>query len=101
MSNEWLYMTVLKLRNSKAIFAKQVKTYINTSLFLRLQETREELDEFQEGSRELEAELEAQLEQAEARQRELLSIKTRLETDNENLKVQLHEACKLKLVLII
>ena len=45
----------------------------------RLQETKEELDEFQEGSRELEAELEAQLEQAEARQKELLSIKTRLE----------------------
>lgn len=57
-------------------------------LLLRLQETRDELDEFQEGSRELEAELEAQLEQAESRQRELLSIKTRLETDNENLKVQ-------------
>ncbi|XP_028406684.1 nuclear distribution protein nudE-like 1-A [Dendronephthya gigantea] len=55
----------------------------------RLQETREELDEFQEGSRELEAELETQLEQAEARQRELLSIKTRLETDNENLKEKL------------
>lgn len=52
-----------------------------------MQETKEELDEFQEGSRELEAELEAQLEQAEARQKELLSIKTRLETDNENLKV--------------
>jgi t-SNARE complex subunit (syntaxin) len=61
-----------------------------------LQETREELDEFQEGSRELEAELETQLEQAETRQRELLSIKTRLETDNENLKVQfIDEACKL------
>lgn len=54
---------------------------------IRLQETKEELEEFQEGSRELEAELEAQLEQAEARQKELLSIKTRLETDNENLKV--------------
>ena len=67
----------------------------------RLQETREELDEFQEGSRELEAELEAQLEQAEARQRELLSIKTRLETDNENLKVYLHLACKFILPLII
>ena len=69
---------------------------------LRLQETREELDEFQEGSRELEAELEAQLEQAEARQRELLSVKTRLETDNENLKVQLDiEACEFKYALII
>lgn len=68
-----------------------------------MRETREELDEFQEGSRELEAELEAQLEQAEVRQRELLSIKTRLETDNENLKVSkqriLHikDECKLRI----
>ena len=53
----------------------------------RLQEARDELDEFQEGSRELEAELETQLEQAEARQRELLAAKTRLETENESLKV--------------
>ena len=54
----------------------------------RLQETRDELDEFQEGSRELEAELEAQLEQAEQRQRELLTLKARLENENENLKVR-------------
>lgn len=53
----------------------------------RLQEARDELDEFQEGSRELEAELETQLEQAEARQRELLAAKTRLEAENESLKV--------------
>lgn len=53
----------------------------------RLQEARDELDEFQEGSRELEAELETQLEQAEARQRELLAAKTRLESENESLKV--------------
>lgn len=57
-------------------------------LIERLQEARDELDEFQEGSRELEAELETQLEQAEARQRELLSAKTRLETENESLKVK-------------
>ncbi|CAH3044282.1 unnamed protein product [Porites lobata] len=55
----------------------------------KLQEARDELDEFQEGSRELEAELEMQLEQAEARQRELLAAKTRLETENENLKARL------------
>lgn len=63
----------------------------SNSMFLlveRLQEARDELDEFQEGSRELEAELETQLEQAEARQRELLSAKTRLETENESLKVK-------------
>lgn len=53
----------------------------------KLQEARDELDEFQEGSRELEAELETQLEQAEARQRELLAAKTRLESENESLKV--------------
>lgn len=52
-----------------------------------MQEARDELDEFQEGSRELEAELETQLEQAEARQRELLAAKTRLESENESLKV--------------
>ncbi|XP_031569596.1 nuclear distribution protein nudE-like 1 isoform X2 [Actinia tenebrosa] len=52
-------------------------------------EAREELDEFQEGSRELEAELEAQLEQAEARQRELLAAKARLEAENESMKEKL------------
>ena len=59
----------------------------NVSFGKRLQEARDELDEFQEGSRELEAELETQLEQAEARQRELLAAKTRLEAENESLKV--------------
>lgn len=54
----------------------------------RLQESREELDEFQEGSRELEHELETQLEQAEARQKELLAAKARLEAENETLKVK-------------
>ncbi|EDO34270.1 predicted protein, partial [Nematostella vectensis] len=56
------------------------------------QEAREELDEFQEGSRELEAELEAQLEQAEARQRELLAAKARLEAENESLKEKLESS---------
>jgi predicted nucleic acid-binding Zn-ribbon protein len=56
-------------------------------LLFRWLEAREELDEFQEGSRELEAELEAQLEQAESRQRELLAAKARLEAENESIKV--------------
>jgi len=65
-----------------------IESLISTFLLgKRLQEARDELDEFQEGSRELEAELETQLEQAEARQRELLAAKTRLESENENLKV--------------
>ena len=90
MSAEWLVITVLKLRIFK-IFETGVGIMpCCFDIQLRLQETKEELDEFQEGSRELEAELEAQLEQAEARQRELLSNKTRLETDNENLKVHLN-----------
>ena len=57
------------------------------SLAFRLQEIRDEYDDFQEGSRELEAELEAQLEQSESRIKELLAIKQRLEEENETLKV--------------
>lgn len=71
---------------------KEEATYwkqVAEDLERKLQEARDELDEFQEGSRELEAELETQLEQAEARQRELLSAKTRLETENESLKARL------------
>lgn len=65
-----------------------IESLISTFLLgKRLQEARDELDEFQEGSRELEAELGTQLEQAEARQRELLAAKTRLESENESLKV--------------
>ena len=58
-------------------------------LFCRLQETRDEFDEFQEGSRELESELEAQLEQAEIKMKDLLALKQRLEQENESLKVTL------------
>ncbi|KAL9957030.1 hypothetical protein ACROYT_G038613 [Oculina patagonica] len=69
----------------EAIYWKQIAE----DLERKFQEARDELDEFQEGSRELEAELETQLEQAEARQRELLAAKTRLETENESLKARL------------
>lgn len=54
-----------------------------------LQEARLELDEFQEGSRELEAELEAQLEQAESKARELESLRNRLEMENDALRERL------------
>ncbi|XP_048411182.2 nuclear distribution protein nudE-like 1 isoform X3 [Stegostoma tigrinum] len=54
-------------------------------------ETREELEEFQEGSRELEAELEAQLEQAEHRNRDLASDNQRLKLDLELLKEKLEQ----------
>ncbi len=52
---------------------------------------KEELDEFQEGSRELEAELEAQLEQAEARLKEYRSLSNRLQMDNDQLRDKLEQ----------
>lgn len=51
------------------------------------QEAQEELLEFQEGSRELEAELEAQLSQAEHRTKDLQSENQRLKNEVETLKV--------------
>ncbi|XP_030196134.1 nuclear distribution protein nudE-like 1-A isoform X1 [Gadus morhua] len=53
------------------------------------QEAQEELLEFQEGSRELEAELEAQLQQAEHRLRDLLSENQRFKNDLDSLKEKL------------
>jgi len=50
-------------------------------------DAQEELQEFQEGSRELEAELEAQLSQAEHRLRDLQTENERLKNDVANLKV--------------
>ena len=57
------------------------------SFFSRLEETREELEEFQIGSRELEAELEAQLEQAETRCSDLRSQLNRVALEKESLQV--------------
>ena len=54
---------------------------------LSLEEVRGEYDDFQESSRELEAELEAQLEQAEASNKDLLSRVQSLEEENESIKV--------------
>lgn len=50
-------------------------------------DAQEELQEFQEGSRELEAELEAQLGQAEHRIRDLHSENQRLKSEVDTLKV--------------
>lgn len=55
--------------------------------FISFQEARDELVEFQEGSRELEAELEAQLVQAEQRNRDLQADNQRLKYEVEALKV--------------
>lgn len=51
-------------------------------------EAQEELLEFQEGSRELEAELETQLGQAENRIRDLQSEKERMQHELESLRVR-------------
>lgn len=59
---------------------------------LSFQEARDELVEFQEGSRELEAELEAQLVQAEQRNRDLQADNQRLKYEVEALKVIVAEA---------
>ncbi|XP_048869420.1 nuclear distribution protein nudE-like 1-B isoform X2 [Brienomyrus brachyistius] len=55
------------------------------------QEAQEELTEFQEGSRELEAELEAQLGQAEHRIRDLQTENQRLKSEAEVLKEKLEQ----------
>ncbi|CAL8274098.1 unnamed protein product [Lota lota] len=54
-------------------------------------DAQEELQEFQEGSRELEAELEAQLGQAEHRLRDLQSENQRLRNEVDNLKEKLEQ----------
>ncbi|XP_061701111.1 nuclear distribution protein nudE-like 1-B isoform X1 [Syngnathoides biaculeatus] len=54
-------------------------------------DAQEELQEFQEGSQELEAELEAQLSQAEQRLRDLQSENERLKNEVDNLKEKLEK----------
>ncbi|XP_061561347.1 nuclear distribution protein nudE-like 1-B isoform X3 [Phycodurus eques] len=66
----------------KALYVKYKTNY---------QEAHEELLEFQEGSRELEAELEAQLGQAEHRLKDLQSDNFRLKSDVETLKERLEQ----------
>lgn len=57
-------------------------------------EIKEEFQEFQEGSRELEAELETQLEQSEAKIKEFRSLTNRLQLENETLKDKLEQCHK-------
>ena len=72
------------ISKSSSIFVDDLFSEISIS---RLRDLRDEFDEFQEGSRELEAELEAQLEQYEQRVKDLVSTKSSLEEENEILKV--------------
>ncbi|XP_046402218.1 nuclear distribution protein nudE-like 1-B isoform X1 [Ischnura elegans] len=59
-----------------------------------MQEAREELDEFQENSRELEQELEAQLDQVDQRNRDLCSINNRLQLELEATRDKLDQVQK-------
>ncbi|KAG8180180.1 hypothetical protein JTE90_017696 [Oedothorax gibbosus] len=54
---------------------------------MKFSEAQAELDEFQEGSRDLESELETQLTQAEARNRELAAANAQLQADCDRLQV--------------
>lgn len=51
------------------------------------EDARTELEEYQESSREVEAELEAQLKQAESQVRELRTAQHRLQVEHNSLKV--------------
>lgn len=53
----------------------------------KLIETRQEFTDFEENSRELEAELEATLEQREKQIRDLKNSLTQIQSDNESLRV--------------
>merc|ERR1712156_1274562 len=57
-------------------------------------EIKEEFQEFQEGSRELELELETQLEQSEKKIKEFRSLTDRLQHENEQLKDKLEQCHK-------
>ena len=55
---------------------------------------KEEFVEFQEGSRELEHELETQLEQSEGKIKEFRALSSRLQMENEQLKDKLEQCHK-------
>jgi len=58
---------------------------------LAAETSREELDEFQVAGRELEAELETQLEQTEIKNKELKSLTNRLQMENDQIKDKLEQ----------
>ncbi|XP_066293222.1 nuclear distribution protein nudE-like 1 isoform X3 [Branchiostoma lanceolatum] len=74
---------------------EEIKYWKGLALELRqsVKDARDELDEFQEESRELEAELEAQLEQVEGKNRDLQNSCQRLQMEVESLKEKL-EICQ-------
>lgn len=70
---------VLYWKNRASVLEEEAKT------------AREELEEYQESSRELEAELETQLEQAESKMKEYRSLANRLQMENEQTKDKLEQ----------
>ncbi|GFX45045.1 hypothetical protein TNCV_3430941 [Trichonephila clavipes] len=56
----------------------------------RFSDVQQELEEFQEGSRDLETELEAQLTQAEAKNKELAAANSQLKVECERLQMPKH-----------
>lgn len=73
--------------SERGIWSLRVIVYTSVCVLSSCHDAQEELQEFQEGSRELEAELEAQLCQAEHRLRDLQSENERLKNEMANLKV--------------
>lgn len=61
----------------------------NYLVIFRADEAQDELLEFQQMSRDYEAELETELKQCETRNRELLATNNRLRTELESFKVRL------------
>jgi septal ring factor EnvC (AmiA/AmiB activator) len=62
--------------------------YINMLFGFRLEETREEFEDFQVSSREFEAELETQVEQLEKKSKTLGQENSRLQHEVESLRVR-------------
>ena len=73
---------------SPHIFTRQNNNH--TSSRSRQDEAQTQFDEFVEESKELEAELESQLEQAEKKISDLSKIKQSMELENDKLKVHVH-----------
>jgi len=61
---------------------------------VQAEEAKTELEEFQEGSRELELELESQLEREEAKNKELKSLSNKLHLENDNLRDKLEQCSR-------
>jgi len=75
---------------------EEIKFWKDKAAFLEKEakEIKEEFQEFQEGSRELELELETQLEQSEKKIKEFRSLTDRLQHENEQLKDKLEQCHK-------